>query len=193
MKSLQQFKNGFFDRPAVLAAVTEATRKAMSRGGAFVRTDAKGSLRYATKKRAVSKPGNPPIVHRGDTKIGGRSVSLLKEMIFFAYDPSTRSVVVGPTAINSAAKFIRRGQKTVPQILEEGGEIKVVEVFHRGQWKRASIVGAAKARNLPQRVRSAKIAPRPFMVPAMNRVVPKLMPLFKSSLAPVTGNRLQVA
>jgi hypothetical protein len=178
---IAKFQNGFFDRLAVTKSVEEATRKALSKAGAFVRQSAKTSLRYRNK---ASKPGQPPSVHRGST-IKGRSVSLLKEMIFFAYDARTRSVVIGPALLNSAASFTRRTGKSVPQILEEGGEIKIVEVFHRGRWKPASVVGSAKARSLPQRLTGAKIEARPFMVPAMVKNINVFPGLFKSSMPKV--------
>ncbi|MBQ4203257.1 MAG: hypothetical protein II655_06110 [Thermoguttaceae bacterium] len=41
----------FFDDKAILKAVDKGTRKALSKWGAYVRSDARRSLRNATKNR----------------------------------------------------------------------------------------------------------------------------------------------
>ena len=54
---------------------------------------------------ASSKPGEPP-----------RSVvGYLKKFLYFAYDPATKSVVVGPALFGG-------GGGTAPRTLEEGGK-----------------------------------------------------------------------
>ncbi len=93
-------KRGFFDRPAVLAAMERGQRKALSRFGAFVRQRARSSIRPRT---GTSTPGQPPHSHTG----------LLRRNIFFAYDPGQHGVVIGPVALNRATN--------APQLLEEGG------------------------------------------------------------------------
>ena len=91
-------KNIFFDRKAVTGAVDRATRKVLSRFGAFVRTTARHSIR---KRKAVSQPGHPPSSH----------VGTLKRLIFFGYDPAKKSVVIGPTPLG--------GEAVVPELLEQ--------------------------------------------------------------------------
>ena len=76
-------KASFFTAEAVLKALTRAERQALSKAGAFVRRRARNSIR---KRKAVSNPGGPP------TDRGGA----LKRLLFFVFDPTSRSVVVGP-------------------------------------------------------------------------------------------------
>ena len=86
--SLKSAKSGFFDRAAVVRAVDQATRRNLSRFGAYVRQRAKTSIRRPPKTATVriSRPGRPPYSHTG----------LLKRFIFFAYDADRQSVVIGP-------------------------------------------------------------------------------------------------
>jgi hypothetical protein len=95
-----RIKQFFFDRQAVLGAVDKATRRVLSKFGAFVRTAAKHSIR---KRKAVSEPGSPPSSH----------VGTLRRLIFFGYDPARKSVVIGP------APF--RNEVEAPPLLEYGG------------------------------------------------------------------------
>ncbi len=80
-------KSMFFDAKAVKSAVDMATRKVLSRFGAFVRQRAKGSIR---SRKAISRPGRPPSSH----------VGTLKRLIFFGYDAGKKSVVIGPATFN---------------------------------------------------------------------------------------------
>ena len=84
----------FFDRRAVIDRIGRAKAAVLSKAGAFIRRSAKGKIRYA---KSVSKPGNPPHAH--ESKKGGKD-SPLRELIFFAYDDRTNSVVIGPTAVS---------------------------------------------------------------------------------------------
>lgn len=177
---MTNFKNGFFDRDAVLKSVAAAERKAQSKAGAYVRQSAKSSLRYRQKPSA---PGSPPSVHRG-SKIKGRMASLLKELIYFARDESTRSVVIGPEVIKQRFAFGHRqpSSGTVPGTLEEGGGITVVEVFVRGQWKRLDEAPRRKLGEFPRRTRIVKIDARPFMRPAMEANQGKIVDAHQSSM-----------
>jgi len=102
-----EIKQLFFDREAVTSRVDPATRKVLSKFGAFVRRTAKGSIR---RRRKAAPPGSPPSSHTG----------LLKKFIFFGYDPDQRSVVIGPTRLD------RRGQGEAPSLLEYGGQTTLV-------------------------------------------------------------------
>ena len=106
MITIKAAKANFFDREAVMKAVDVGRRRVLSRFGAFVRTRAKSSIR---KRKAASAPGNPPSSH----------VGLLKQFIYFAYDPSAKSVVIGPTLINKPTG--------APETLEYGGEAVIVD------------------------------------------------------------------
>ena len=91
---------GFFDRAAVVRAMDAATRRNLSKFGAFVRTRSRSSIR---SRKRVSNPGEPPSSH----------TSTLKALIFFSYDPGKKTVVIGPTVA-------RKGE--APALLEYGGE-----------------------------------------------------------------------
>jgi len=96
-------KQAFFTSPAVTGAVDRATRKVLSKFGAYVRRGARSSIR---KRKRVSQPGKPPSSHSG----------LLKKFIFFGYDRAAQSVVVGPVALRSKAE--------APELLEHGGQVQ---------------------------------------------------------------------
>ena len=102
----------FFDTAAVMSRLPPAKRKALSKGGAFIRQTARGSIRSGKKP---SKPGSPPNSH----------VGLLKKLLFFAYDLSAESVVVGPEFANRPNRRIKPVDSTVPAILEEGGQVSI--------------------------------------------------------------------
>jgi len=100
-------KRMFFDRQAVISKVDAATRRVLSRFGAFVRRSAKSSIR---KRKKPAPPGQPPSSHTG----------LLKKFIFFGYDADRRSVVIGPTRLN------QKGRGEAPPLLEYGGKATLV-------------------------------------------------------------------
>lgn len=81
------FRAGFFDRKAITSKVDAATRRVLSRFGAFVRTRARTSIR---KRKGISLPGGPPHSHTG----------LIRRFLFFAYDRDRSSVVIGPARLN---------------------------------------------------------------------------------------------
>jgi hypothetical protein len=131
----------FFDTRAVTSRVDLATRKVLSKFGAFVRTGARHSIR---KRKAVSEPGQPPSSH----------VGLLRKLIYFGYDPSRRSVVIGPTPLHGTAE--------APPLLEYGGRAR-----RRGR----------KGRNVMASYRA-----RPFMGPAFEKEKPKLPAMWAGSV-----------
>ena len=135
----------FFDRKAVRSAVDRTTRRVLSRFGAFVRRGAKSSIR---KRRRASAPGQPPSSHTG----------LLKKFIFFGYDRSARSVVIGPQRLNQKVS-------DAPHTLEYGGISTVVEGL-RGKRKK----------------RHVRIKARPFMGPAFEQEKPKLAAMWQDSV-----------
>lgn len=132
--TIKEAKRNFFDRATVIARVDAARRRNLLRAGASVRKHARYSIKPARRLKlsemgdeqrersiyfidrakregrpkpklpfAPSRPGDPP-----------RSrVGLLRQFIFFAYDDSTRSVVIGPARIG--------GSGTAPGVLELGG------------------------------------------------------------------------
>lgn len=89
----------FLDRAEVAARIDPAVRKALSKFGAYVRQRARTSIRT---RKAVAAPGSPPSSHDGT----------LKRLIFFAFDPATASVAIGPTPAKGGE---------APALLEYGG------------------------------------------------------------------------
>jgi len=134
-------KQLFFDKPAVINAVDRATRKVLSKFGAFVRTTARHSIR---KRKQPAPPGKPPSSHTG----------LLKKFIYFGYDPSKRSVVIGPVRLSERGRGELPG---APPLLEYGGTRKV-----------GKKVAFYKA--------------RPFMGPAFENEKPQLPAMWASSV-----------
>jgi len=115
---LNQMKGTFFDRPKVMNAVDKGTRRVFSRFGAFVRTEARHSIR---KRKRASKPGEPPSSHTG----------LLRRFIFFGYERLARSVVIGPVKLNSK-------NTGAPHVLEEGGSTQL-SFGTRGKQRRINV------------------------------------------------------
>ena len=143
--SFNTAKGNFFDRQKVENAVERASMQALSRAGAFIRTAARSSLKYGRKP---SPPGYPPTVHKTLARVktsrkGERktqSVSPLRDFLFFSYDRSSRSVVVGPVLLNGVG-----GSKTL-SALEYGGSSVIAN-----NGKQVTVT----------------IRPRPFMRPAL--------------------------
>ena len=105
---LREAKSIFFDRAKVQRAVDSATRRVLSKFGAYVRTTARSSIR---RRRGVSRPGEPPSSH----------VGLLRRLILFGYDRARQSVVIGPTRLNQRSAY---ASHTVPEVLEYGGAVQ---------------------------------------------------------------------
>lgn len=91
----------FFDSEKLTKMLDRKTRRALSRAGGYIRTTAKRSIK---KRQGTSKPGDPPYSHTG----------LLKNFIFYRYDPHTKSVTIGPEKLN-------RSDGDGPKALEYGG------------------------------------------------------------------------
>jgi hypothetical protein len=133
----------FFDKKAVRDKVDAGTRRVLSRFGAFVRRTARSSIR---KRKKVSEPGAPPSSHTG----------LLKKFIYFGYDPSANSVVIGPVRLS------QNGRGQAPELLEYGG---TTTLQRRGKRVRANYQG------------------RPFMGPAFEKEQPKLPAMWRDSVS----------
>ena len=140
MIKLNVAKGNFFDRKAVVDATTVAERKVLSKFGAFVWRRSKSSIR---KRKKVSKPGQPPSSH----------VGLLRNLIYFTFDASAHSVVIGPVLINRPTG--------APETLEYGGVIAIDD---------------------GKQIRRVPIAPRPYMGPAYEAEKPKLPDMWKDSI-----------
>ncbi|MBW1649017.1 MAG: hypothetical protein JRJ72_13115 [Deltaproteobacteria bacterium] len=137
-------KRVFFDTKTVRSKTDKATRRVLSKFGAFVRQTAKRSMR---KRKKTSQPGKPPSSHTG----------LLKKFIFFGYDVVRRSVVIGPV------RLTRKGRGEAPSVLEYGGAVTMRSLRRAGKKRRA------------------RIRPRPFMGPAMEKEKDQLPALWRDS------------
>jgi hypothetical protein len=139
---IARIKSLFFDQAAVQKAADKATRKNLSMFGAFVRTRARSSIRT---RSGTSRPGEPPHSHSG----------LVRRFLFFSFDPSSQSVVIGPARLNGA------GKGEAPEALEHGGR---VAIKRRGKTIRPTI------------------APRPFMGPAFEKEKTNLPAIWANSI-----------
>jgi phage gpG-like protein len=97
----------------IKSKVDTATRKRLSKFGAYVRQTARQSIR---KRKGSSRPGQPPSSHTG----------LLKQFIYFGYDENRRSVVIGPVVLARKASGI-------PEVLEHGGNVTIQWGKNRGK------------------------------------------------------------
>jgi hypothetical protein len=202
LKDQVRMSRVFLDRQRIIDRIGRAAARTLSKAGAFIRRSAKGKIRYA---KSPSKPGSPPHGHRG--KYGQ---SPLRELIFFAFDERTSSLVVGPTPFG--------GMSDVPRTLElggttrglrnplrrirrvgDGGEIRL-DGTHGRTTKRnrfGAMVTYTKLRTAAQAARAnqlqevlygpltigpASIAARPYMGPSLEENLPKLPPLWANSV-----------
>ena len=85
--------------------------KVLFKQGAYLKKAMQRSMRYATKNKKVSQPGQPPLAHKDNPK-----GPLLRKLIAFFVDLSSKSVVTGPKMIG--------GGQPVPQVLDKGGTIR---------------------------------------------------------------------
>lgn len=145
--NFQSALSGFFDRKKVMSAVDKATGRVLSRFGAFVRQTARSSIR---RRKNPSKPGQAPTNWTG----------LLKKFLFFRFDRSKRSVVVGPAKLN-------RKSNDVPQLLEKGG---------------AAPRSERNGRNRNGKRRATRYRARPYMGPAFEKEQKQLPRLWRDSV-----------
>lgn len=137
---LETAKGLFFDRRAVTSRLTQAKRRVFSRAGGLVRKTARRSIRPISKRllgqiavkkaeanrlpaknprrrtlwreirelqrRAHSRPGKPPKSITG----------LLRNNIYYVFDPLAESVVIGPTLLGKSSG--------AQQTLEYGGQVQ---------------------------------------------------------------------
>jgi hypothetical protein len=101
----------FFDRAHVVARLHKNERRAMIQIGAYARGAMKKMMRKSSSRTPHAAPGKPP---RWSSK-------LLRDRIFFSYNPFRHSVIVGPEYKNIKGYMRPKGGKTIPQLLDEGG------------------------------------------------------------------------
>lgn len=154
-------KGNFFDRDKIIKAMDRATLRVLNQFGRMVRKRAQASLKYGDRPSA---PGSPPTAHRSRSitktsrstgRTRKRSVSYLREFLFYSYDDAAKSVVIGPSKLDQTVD-----SDALPA-LEYGGSSTVSS---RGKGRRV------------------KIRPRPFMRPALDAELPNLAPLWRNSV-----------
>lgn len=161
-KSIARIKGFFFDRERVLKAADRAQVRVLSRFGAFVRTTAQRSMR---RRKGPSAPGTPPSSHGADKKPRGSKYrgAWLRELLFFSYDPVSKTCVVGPLGFKSSP---------VPHLHEFGGVLPVKPLtIHYPNGGTKLIPGGVK--RYPQRA---------YMAPALAKEMPKFAKLFEGSI-----------
>ena len=139
-------KKLFFDRFKVIQATEKAERKQLSRFGFRVRRRARDLLRKPRNGKSAP-PGQPPRLDTG----------LLRDFVFYVYESSRRSVVIGPALLNGRSW----SNVTVPELLENGG------------W---AIPRATSFR------KHAFYRPHPYMAPAMQTELKKLPPNWRDAI-----------
>jgi hypothetical protein len=120
----------FFDLLKVTNAADRAKKRVFSRIGAFVRTRARSLIR---RRKRSARAGQAPTNRTG----------LLKRFIYFGWDPTQESVVVGPKYLGTR----KRSGMTVPELLEVGGAVDA-------RWNPG---------------KTAHYDPHPFMGPALEK------------------------
>lgn len=136
-------------KPLVIRAAQDAAEVIGKRFGSYVQRSARQSIRRGPKSGKPSSPGKPP-----RSKTGA-----LKANIRWAYDPTSRSVVIGPTLLSD------KEGKDSPEAMEKGGSSRAV-----------SYIGGKRVR------RRQRVAARPFMLPALQKRAPELPGLWKNSI-----------
>lgn len=161
-----EMKKAFFDRQKVIKAVDRQTRRSLSRSLSFVRRTARRDV--LRRRKRTSSPGSPPSIHSKNPTASLRT-------IFFVYDQRTKSGVVGPVKLNQS-NITNTGSKTIPQVMEEGGPVRIPEEQWKGsqdgKWfRRDGRRGMRPGKRY--RVRTATYKPRPFMAEALRRETEK--------------------
>ena len=134
----------FFYSRKVLYLLDKKTHGVLRRFGQYVRTTAKRSIRPVGKGGKPSTPDQPPKSRKG----------LLKNFIFYAFDLTKRSVVIGPQ------KLAMKGK--TPNVLEYGGTVK--------------------SKSKKGHITSSKVSARPYMGPAFEKSKKRLNALWSNSV-----------
>jgi len=173
-------KSCWFDSAEIVKRMDAATRRVLTRFGAYVRKVAVNSIVAPNRAKGIvrqnriaingnakfyttvsSQPGNPPFDQGGP----------LKKFIFYGWEKSTGTFSVGGSMLIGPSKLSGRVSQTALQALEYGGPSQTFEyVYPSGGQRRY------------KKYRQVNIEARPFMGPAFERSKQQLPELWQDCL-----------
>jgi hypothetical protein len=183
-----RIKSMFFDRQAVKNMMDKRSREVLSHFGALCMRIARNSIRSSD---SISSPGSPPSSHVGmeNRRIRARAKAAghhrpklstgIKE-IYYSYDPSSNSVVIGPVPFNSSELSATAGSRgsnlTTLELLEYGGTAyrRVKQVEFAGEKYFITHPGFPPVR--------CEYKARPFMGPAFDKAEEQLPAMWADSV-----------
>jgi len=139
-------RRDFAETKRALAWFDAQARKSLYMQAGYIRKAARNSMK-AGKRGKPSAPGQPPHA----------ITRLLKDFLFFSWDPGTKSMVIGPAAFKSS---------NTPRVLEEGGTSDRTTYRRGNQWVNGTV----------------QVKARPYMLPAMQRSQEKLSEFWSKSV-----------
>jgi len=169
----------FFDREAVKKALGAKNAAILGRFGSFVKNRARQSMR---RRKKPSPPGTPPSAHSGK---GFPKGPLLKTLMRHEWDPTTKSVVIGP-----------KGQsgKLAPSLQEFGGDriiryrpskvgpSKICTPAQKAAYHRKCKDGSIVVEKRPLTTKTIHLPKRPYMKPALLGELPKFPTLYAGQI-----------
>lgn len=164
-----EVKNWFFDRPKVQRLVKDKTLTALSKAGDRTRKAARRLIGNPSRRKP-RPAGKPPRARTDD------NVATLRN-ILYGFVPGQQTVIVGPLRLNMRNYLNGKlSRAPVPAVHEFGGQLGVREKLVGREWRS---IGRSKPRpGQPVRVRIAKYQARPFMGPALKKVLPQFPSLW---------------
>jgi hypothetical protein len=179
--NVKEFKASFFDTAGLTDKVEAAKLKALSAIGAYTRKVARNSMK---RRKDASPPGTPPNAH----------VGLFKSLMFFAYDATAKSVVIGPALFTGGR--LSGSAVPAPAVEEFGGQQALVKkVFQKVTGRKATKSQAdaflrkvkdgsivRKKATFVLEKKAARYPARPFMAPALDTSKVKFSSFFLNSI-----------
>lgn len=138
----------------LIRQVEQAREKSIKRGAAILRGIMRRLIR---RKKGASPPGTPPHAHASG---GG-----IKNLIFFEWDPLTKTAIVGPAISSGSAG----NPAPVPKVLDQGGRTRVR-------------LTKALRRKIGRENVIARVRPRPFTGPALAQFEKSYPDLFRGAI-----------